>query len=244
MKAVKDVALKSPYIIYISPHFLYIHLQPPPIHFHVFVSNRGTSLPPLLSLLSSSPSDVCALVRRWEPGPHGAHLQTAKGEDPGHHWVVHPPVPRIPGALPQAHPYLPQILPSDEKRRFWGTRQQYICEYNVHTREYIYLKIYIIISIPPCCQIRPTPPHLTSAMAENILASACESETRNAAKRMRLDTYQATVNVLAAAVWQRAQQASGNFDDRGKRGSSEGGWTLDPGPRLWPRHRLLARLCF
>ncbi|XP_068079244.1 nucleolar protein 4-like isoform X2 [Danio rerio] len=38
---------------------------------------------------------------------------------------------------------------------------------------------------------RPTPPHLTSAMAENILAAACESETRNAAKRMRLDIYQA-----------------------------------------------------
>uniref|UniRef100_A0A4W6EC49 Nucleolar protein 4-like a n=1 Tax=Lates calcarifer TaxID=8187 RepID=A0A4W6EC49_LATCA len=42
-------------------------------------------------------------------------------------------------------------------------------------------------------EIRPTPPHLTSAMAENILAAACESETRNAAKRMRLDVYQATV---------------------------------------------------
>ncbi|XP_047187176.1 nucleolar protein 4-like [Scophthalmus maximus] len=41
-------------------------------------------------------------------------------------------------------------------------------------------------------EIRPTPPHLTSAMAENILASACESETRNAAKRMRLDVYPAT----------------------------------------------------
>ncbi|XP_071401969.1 nucleolar protein 4-like [Centroberyx affinis] len=40
-------------------------------------------------------------------------------------------------------------------------------------------------------EIRPTPPHLTSAMAENILAAACESETRNAAKRMRLDVYQA-----------------------------------------------------
>lgn len=43
-------------------------------------------------------------------------------------------------------------------------------------------------------QIRPTPPHLTSAMAENILAAACDSESRNAAKRMRLDVYQATVN--------------------------------------------------
>ncbi|CAL8256479.1 nucleolar protein 4-like [Gadus morhua] len=41
-------------------------------------------------------------------------------------------------------------------------------------------------------EIRPTPPHLTSAMAENILAAACESETRNAAKRMRLDVYQPT----------------------------------------------------
>lgn len=39
-------------------------------------------------------------------------------------------------------------------------------------------------------QTRPTPPHLTSAMAENILAAACESETRKAAKRMRLEIYQ------------------------------------------------------
>ncbi|XP_049991008.1 nucleolar protein 4 [Alexandromys fortis] len=34
---------------------------------------------------------------------------------------------------------------------------------------------------------RPIPSHLTSAVAESILASACESERRNAAKRMRLD---------------------------------------------------------
>ncbi|XP_051509686.1 nucleolar protein 4-like isoform X2 [Myxocyprinus asiaticus] len=40
-------------------------------------------------------------------------------------------------------------------------------------------------------ETRPTPPHLTSALAENILAAACESETHNAAKRMRLDVYQA-----------------------------------------------------
>ncbi|XP_057683679.1 nucleolar protein 4-like isoform X2 [Corythoichthys intestinalis] len=46
-------------------------------------------------------------------------------------------------------------------------------------------------------EIRPTPPHLTSAMAENILAAACESETRNAAKRMRLDVYPA-VSVRSA----------------------------------------------
>ncbi|XP_026055323.1 nucleolar protein 4-like isoform X1 [Carassius auratus] len=40
-------------------------------------------------------------------------------------------------------------------------------------------------------QTRPTPPHLTSALAENILAAACESESRKAAKRMRMDVYQA-----------------------------------------------------
>ncbi|XP_055481515.1 nucleolar protein 4 isoform X3 [Psammomys obesus] len=34
---------------------------------------------------------------------------------------------------------------------------------------------------------RPIPSHLTSAVAESILASACESESRNAAKRMRLE---------------------------------------------------------
>lgn len=49
---------------------------------------------------------------------------------------------------------------------------------------------------PACCpfylQTRPTPPHLTSAMAENILAAACESETRKAAKRMRLEIYQSS----------------------------------------------------
>ncbi|KAL4655352.1 nucleolar protein 4-like [Arapaima gigas] len=38
-------------------------------------------------------------------------------------------------------------------------------------------------------ETRPTPPHLTSAMAENILAAACESESRKAAKRMRMDVY-------------------------------------------------------
>uniref|UniRef100_A0A8C2ML81 Nucleolar protein 4 n=1 Tax=Cricetulus griseus TaxID=10029 RepID=A0A8C2ML81_CRIGR len=37
---------------------------------------------------------------------------------------------------------------------------------------------------------RPIPSHLTSAVAESILASACESESRNAAKRMRLEKAQ------------------------------------------------------
>lgn len=47
-------------------------------------------------------------------------------------------------------------------------------------------------------------------MAENILAAACESETRNAAKRMRLDVYQVTVNVLAGGACESAQQGRGN----------------------------------
>lgn len=36
-----------------------------------------------------------------------------------------------------------------------------------------------------CLQIRPTPAHLTSVQAEQILAQACENESHNA-KRMRL----------------------------------------------------------
>uniref|UniRef100_A0A8C6WFD1 Nucleolar protein 4-like b n=1 Tax=Neogobius melanostomus TaxID=47308 RepID=A0A8C6WFD1_9GOBI len=45
-------------------------------------------------------------------------------------------------------------------------------------------------------ETRPTPPHLTSALAENILAAACESESRNAAKRMRLETYHVIEPIL------------------------------------------------
>ncbi|XP_043922573.1 nucleolar protein 4 [Protopterus annectens] len=37
---------------------------------------------------------------------------------------------------------------------------------------------------------RPIPSHLTSAIAESILASACENESRNAAKRMLLERQQ------------------------------------------------------
>ncbi|XP_030217549.1 nucleolar protein 4-like [Gadus morhua] len=45
-------------------------------------------------------------------------------------------------------------------------------------------------------ETRPTPPHLTSAMAENILAAACESESRKAAKRMRLEAYHDEQSIL------------------------------------------------
>ena len=35
------------------------------------------------------------------------------------------------------------------------------------------------------CKFRPTPPHLTSVLAEQLLARACENEADNA-KRMRM----------------------------------------------------------
>jgi len=38
-------------------------------------------------------ADVCAPFRGREPGPDGAHLQAAQGEDPGHHRVLQPAVP-------------------------------------------------------------------------------------------------------------------------------------------------------
>lgn len=66
-------------------------------------------------------------------------------------------------------------------------------------------------TLPPfCLQTRPTPPHLTSAMAENILAAACESETRKAAKRMRLEIYQSSQVLLTAGHCH---------------GVAQGGWT-------------------
>ncbi|XP_077192186.1 nucleolar protein 4-like isoform X1 [Paroedura picta] len=55
---------------------------------------------------------------------------------------------------------------------------------------------------------RPTPPHLTSAMAENILAAACESETRKAAKRMRLEIYQTSQEEPVALDKQHSRDAA------------------------------------
>ena len=44
-------------------------------------------------------------------------------------------------------------------------------------------------------QLRPTPPHLTSAAAESYLAQACENESQNA-KRMRMGLEPLPVNIL------------------------------------------------
>ncbi|XP_052577495.1 nucleolar protein 4-like [Peromyscus californicus insignis] len=55
---------------------------------------------------------------------------------------------------------------------------------------------------------RPTPPHLTSAMAENILAAACESETRKAAKRIRLEIYQSSQDEPIALDKQHSQDST------------------------------------
>ncbi|XP_066481616.1 nucleolar protein 4-like isoform X1 [Tiliqua scincoides] len=55
---------------------------------------------------------------------------------------------------------------------------------------------------------RPTPPHLTSAMAENILAAACESETRKAAKRMRLEIYQTSQDEPVALDKQHSRDSA------------------------------------
>ena len=77
---------------------------------------RDFNTAPVLSV-----PDVCSAVCGREPGPHGPHIQTAQGEDPGHHRVLQPPVPRVPGTGAQANPHLPQILPSHEEERDGGT---------------------------------------------------------------------------------------------------------------------------
>ncbi|CAF88759.1 unnamed protein product [Tetraodon nigroviridis] len=69
------------------------------------------------SEFSVRPADVCAPVCGREPGSDGSHLQTAQGEDPSHHRILQQTVPRVPGACPQAHPHLPQILPTHEEER-------------------------------------------------------------------------------------------------------------------------------
>uniref|UniRef100_A0A8C5QHT0 Nucleolar protein 4 n=1 Tax=Leptobrachium leishanense TaxID=445787 RepID=A0A8C5QHT0_9ANUR len=55
---------------------------------------------------------------------------------------------------------------------------------------------------------RPIPSHLTSAVAESILASACESESRNAAKRMRLDKPQEETAVVEKPFKQETAQVT------------------------------------
>ncbi|KAM4689244.1 nucleolar protein 4 isoform 3-T3 [Discoglossus pictus] len=55
---------------------------------------------------------------------------------------------------------------------------------------------------------RPIPSHLTSAVAESILASACESESRNAAKRMRLDRPQEETAVVEKPHKQETAQVT------------------------------------
>ncbi|XP_041484228.1 nucleolar protein 4-like [Lytechinus variegatus] len=47
--------------------------------------------------------------------------------------------------------------------------------------------------------LRPTPPHLTSARAEHILAAACESESENA-KRLRMELMQAGHTVTSVTT--------------------------------------------
>ncbi len=74
-----------------------------------------------LKQLRCFPADVRASVCGRELGSDGSHLQTAQGEDPGHHRVLQQTVPRIPGTRPQAHPHLPQILPTHEEERHGGT---------------------------------------------------------------------------------------------------------------------------
>ena len=54
----------------------------------------------------------------------------------------------------------------------------------LQTGEWIHLREYSAKSdFPP--HLRPTPPHLTSVLAEQLLARACENEADNA-KRMRM----------------------------------------------------------
>ena len=59
-------------------------------------------------------ADVCAAVRGREPGPSRADLAAAKGEDPGHHRLMHAPVPRVRLARTEAHTNVLEVMPVSE----------------------------------------------------------------------------------------------------------------------------------
>lgn len=148
------------------------------------VANAATvDVPPdVEQFINPCPSclaDVRAPVRGRESRSHHTHLQAAKGKDPGHHRLVRPPVSRVQRSFPQAHSHLSQIVsPQQEDARRLGEHGE--------------LQRKITSKISSSClpslslwQTRPTPAHLTSVQAEQILAIACENESMNA-KRMRI----------------------------------------------------------
>ena len=74
-------------------------------------------------------SDVCAPVRGREPGPPRADLAAAEGEDPGHHRLVHAPVPRVRRQGQEAHQDLPQVLQEDQAHQGAGRHRHGQREY-------------------------------------------------------------------------------------------------------------------
>lgn len=72
-------------------------------------------------------SDVCAVVCGWELRPDGSNLKAAQRENPGHHWVLQPPVPRVPRTCSQTYPNLPQILSAHEEGWLWGRETWAFC---------------------------------------------------------------------------------------------------------------------
>lgn len=62
---------------------------------------------------------------------------------------------------------------------------QSILYVSIQYNYFLQISHHIHLIFRSCLQFRPTPPHLTSPIAESLLTQACENETQNA-KRMRM----------------------------------------------------------
>ena len=82
-------------------------------------------------------TDVRQTLCGREPGPPCSHLQAAQGEDPGHHRLLHPPVPGVLGEVQEEDPNLSQVLQTYQEVQGTG-RTGY------QQREYIIILLLII----------------------------------------------------------------------------------------------------
>ena len=130
-----------------------------------------------------------AILQQWQVCVGRFHLLIRTG----YHRQLHSAIPGIFREGAKKNPNLPQIL----QKVLWHWHWLWINVYNegprdlgsklvltLQTGEWIHLREYRAKhDFPP--HLRPTPPHLTSVLAEQLLARACENEADNA-KRMRM----------------------------------------------------------
>ena len=64
-------------------------------------------------------TDVCQTVCGWEPGPDGANLQAAQGQDPGHPRCLWSAISGIPRTRTEENPNIPQVMSAHAQVQRW-----------------------------------------------------------------------------------------------------------------------------